>query len=135
MKMLDEELLNTAKQEIELLSSINHPNIIKGFDFLTYCKGAVMSLEYFPGPTLDIAVGNASGGVLVEDTARFLFKCLMSAVEHLHKLGIIHRDVKAQNILVSDNLDNLKLVDFNTAQRVMEGGALTLTGTVDYLPP
>merc|ERR1719181_1986656 len=70
-----------------------------------------------------------------EAVAQNLFNALALAVDHLHQQGIIHRDVKASNILVSDDRRELKLVDFNTAQRVLEGGALTMTGTVDYLPP
>lgn len=135
MRMDDEELLTTAKQEFELLRSIDHPHIIEAYDFFTYRMGAVMVLEYFAGKTLDDAVNGAPGGRLSENVAQGLFNPLALAVDHLHQQGIIHRDVKASNILVSDDLLDLKLVDFNTAQRVLEGGALTMTGTVDYLPP
>merc|ERR1719181_114525 len=92
-----------------------------------------MVLSYFPGKNLEDAV--KCRGRMSEDTSKYLFNALALAVDHLHQQGIIHRDVKASNILVADDHSDLKLVDFNTAQRTMEGGALTLTGTVDYLPP
>jgi len=135
MRMYDEELLSIARQEYELLRSINHPHIIQALDFFTYSMGAVLVLEHFDGCTLEAAVASAPGNRLTEATARVLFGALASAVAHLHDCGIVHRDVKAPNILVSRDLLDLKLVDFNTAQRVLEGGALTMTGTVDYLPP
>lgn len=134
MRMDDEELLSTARQEFELLRSIQHPHIIEAFDFFLYPKGAVMVLSYFEGKTLSDSVLAAPKRCMPEDVARHLFRQLVLAVDHLHKKGIIHRDVKATNILVSEDLLDLKLVDFNTAQRTIDG-ALTMTGTVDYLPP
>lgn len=135
MRMDDEELLKIARQEFELLRSIKHPHIIEALDFFVYPMGAVMVLSYFAGKTLDDAVGILSERRMSEKVARRLFRALILAVDHLHQQGIIHRDVKASNILISDDQLELKLVDFNTAQRVLEGGALTMTGTVDYLPP
>jgi cell division control protein CDC15 len=135
MRMDDEELLNIARQEFELLRTIEHPHIIEALDFFSYSMGAVMVLSYFAGQTLEESVHNMEDGYMPEDMSKRLFNALTMAVDHLHQQGIIHRDVKASNILVSNDRMDLKLVDFNTAQRVLEGGALTLTGTVDYLPP
>jgi len=132
--MDDEEMLRIAREEYELLRGVEHPHIIKAFDFFTMPMGAVLVLEYFAGKNLDAIIDRASGGRLEEQAAQVLFRALLEAVCHLHQLGIIHRDIKAQNILVSSNLKDLKLVDFNTAKRVQEG-ALTMTGTADYMPP
>jgi serine/threonine protein kinase len=135
MRMHDEELLAIAKQEFQLLSSLQHPHIIQALDFFTYPMGAVMVLSYFPGKTLEDAVASAPKKQLPEGTARSLFKELALAVEYLHRHGIVHRDIKASNMLVKDDFSDSKLVDFNTAQRVLEGGALSETGTVDYWAP
>jgi len=72
---------------------------------------------------------------LDEATAKRLFSQLGQAVRHLHALAIVHRDVKAQNILVSSDLSDLRLLDFNTAKCISDGEALTMTGTFLYLPP
>jgi serine/threonine protein kinase len=135
MRMHDEELLATAKQEYELLRSISHPHIIQALDFFTYPMGVVMVLSYFAGKTLEEAVASTPRKSLPEETSRYLFNALVLAVEYLHQQGIIHRDVKAANVLVACDFSDLKLVDFNTAQRVLEGGSLTMTGTVDYMAP
>lgn len=134
MRMDDEEMLEIARKEYELLHSVQHPHIIRALDFFRYPKGVVLVLEHFPGSTLDEAIEHSPGGRLEESCAQRLFSALAQAVQHLHQQGIIHRDVKAQNVLVSADFEDLRLVDFNTA-RQMSDGALTMTGTVDYLPP
>jgi len=134
MRMHDEELLETARKEYELLRGINHPRIIQAFDFFQNAQGAVLVMEHFPGSTLLSTIHKLPERRLDEACAKRLFLALCQAVQHLHQQGIIHRDVKAENILVSTDLQDLKLVDFNTAQRVLDG-ALTMTGTADYLPP
>jgi len=134
LRIQDEELLSTARHEYELLRSVEHPNIIRALDFFTYPRGAVLVLEFFEGRSLEATVAEAPGGHFTEGVACTLFAALLRAVECLHQFGILHRDVKAANVLVSTDLADLRLIDFNTARRVLDG-ALTMTGTADYLPP
>lgn len=134
MRMHDEELLKTARTEYELLRSIRHPHIIRALDFFTYPRGAVLVLEHFHGSTLETAIQDSPDKRFEERCAQRLFCALVQAVHHLHAQGIIHRDVKAENLLVSADMQDLRLVDFNTARHLVEG-ALTMTGTADYMPP
>lgn len=130
----DEERLLLAKNEYELLKHVSHPNIIRALDFFTYAMGAVLVLDYFEGKKLASALPRPARR-LDEPVARSLCSQLLGAVAHLHKCGVIHRDVKADNVLVSNDLTDLRLVDFNVAKQLSEGQALTMTGTVDYMPP
>lgn len=134
MRMHDQEMLQTARNEYDLLKTLSHPKIIKAFDFFTYPMGAVLSLEFFDGNCLKQTIRDAPRRRLMESSAQVLFSALLHAVAYLHDRGIIHRDIKAENILVSRDCSDLRLVDFNTARNVMEG-ALTMTGTADYMPP
>lgn len=135
MRMHDEENLSIAQKEFDLLRQVNHPNIIRALDFFTYAMGAVLVLDYFAGNKLMKAVRRMPGRHLQESTARRLSVQLLGAVGHLHERGVIHRDVKADNILVSFDMSDLRLVDFNAAKQIAESQALTMTGTVDYMPP
>eukprot|EP00929_Paragymnodinium_shiwhaense_P064526 TRINITY_DN32312_c0_g1_i1.p1 TRINITY_DN32312_c0_g1~~TRINITY_DN32312_c0_g1_i1.p1 ORF type:complete len:427 (-),score=82.37 TRINITY_DN32312_c0_g1_i1:415-1695(-) len=134
MRMRDEEMLGIAREEFDILRTVDHPNVIRAFDFFAYPKGAVLVLEYFAGDTLETAVSELPKKRFDEATARLLFKGLLEGVAHLHKLGIIHRDIKPSNTLVSSDRKQLRLVDFNTARKISEG-ALTMTGTPDFMPP
>lgn len=135
LRIRDEELLRIAREEYELLRSVEHPHIVHALDFFTFSQGAVLVLDYFKGSSLEAAVLALPERHLQEHVSQRLFAALLRAVEHLHiTMGIIHRDVKAANVLVDAGLTDLKLVDFNTARRMLDG-ALTMTGTADYLPP
>jgi len=131
----DEEQLQIAQKEYDLLKHVSHPNIIKALDFFTFSMGAALVLDYFDGKKLSKAVREAPGRHLQESAACHLSAQLLGAVHHLHSRSVIHRDIKADNILVSPDLTDLRLVDFNAAKQLRESQALTMTGTVDYMPP
>jgi serine/threonine protein kinase len=134
MRMDDEEMLDIARKEFEILRNISHPNIIQVMDFFAYPRGAILVLEFFEGRNLKLAVRSTPSRCFSESTARGPFEALLRAVSHLHQLEVIHRDIKAENVLVSNDLGQLRLVDFNAATRAVDG-CLTLTGTADYLAP
>jgi len=135
MRVDDEEKLFNAQKEYELLKNVSHPHIIRALDFFTFSMGAVLVLDYFEGAKLGRAVRDTPMRHFEEATACRLGAQLLEAVAHLHSRGVIHRDVKADNVLVSHDLKKLCLVDFNAAKQLSEGQALTMTGTVDYMPP
>lgn len=134
MRTTDEELVRIAHQEFTLLSSIRHPHIIQALDFFAATDRTVVVLEFFDGHTLDKTVRSAPGRRLSERVSHKLFNMLMQAIVHLHQHRIVHRDVKAQNLLVARDSKDLRLIDFNTARRLSDG-ALTMTGTQLYLAP
>jgi serine/threonine protein kinase len=73
---------------------------------------------------------------LSEEKARGIFLALLSAVAYLHEKNIIHRDIKADNVLVSQDLSDLRLIDFNTSRRLNQGETpLTMTGTYTWSAP
>jgi len=135
MQSLDEEMTAIRFQEFELLKTLRHPNIIKTYDcFVSQCQTALI-LEFFPGKTLSEAVKEAPGRQLSEPDAKELGRLLLRAVDYLHQRRIVHRDVKGENLLVSHDLRDLRLIDFNVARSLLQGGALTMTGTYIYAAP
>mmetsp|Transcript_59249 Transcript_59249/g.163878 ORF Transcript_59249/g.163878 Transcript_59249/m.163878 type:complete len:379 (+) Transcript_59249:49-1185(+) len=134
MRRLGSDHVALAKQEYELVQSLNYPNIIKVFDFIeNKDETSVIVLEYFQGKNLSQVMKSMPGHQLPPGVALRLFIQLLSAVEYLHSHGIVHRDIKADNLLVSDDLQTIKLIDFNTSRNMEE--ALTPTGTPDYASP
>mmetsp|Transcript_34972 Transcript_34972/g.96704 ORF Transcript_34972/g.96704 Transcript_34972/m.96704 type:complete len:247 (-) Transcript_34972:228-968(-) len=135
MRRGGEDIAGLARQEYDLIRSLDHPHIIKAFDFI-YSAGderTTIVLEYVKGSTLTKAVKYAPERRLSPEVSLRLFVKLLSAIEYLHAKGIAHRDVKADNLLISSNLNDLKLTDFNTSCNIDE--ALTPTGTPEYASP
>lgn len=127
------DLADRAKQEHELLKRLSpHPNIIQAIDFHNLQGEAALVLEFFDGATLH-AVGQESK--VLEPVANVLCTALFKAVEHVHAHGILHRDIKPQNVLVSRCFRDLRLIDFNVAACLNEGIPLTPTGTKQYIAP
>jgi len=108
MRAEDEDRISIARKEYETLCSVKHPNIIGVEGFQVGPHGVVLVLEYFKGSTL---TSLASGSAFAEGAAKTLFWQLAGAVAHLHSLLIVHRDVKADNVLVSQDLLDLRLVE------------------------
>lgn len=135
MRNVDPESASVVQREYEILKSIKHPNIIEAVDFVQSVACLALVLEAFDGRTLREAVRGLPERGLPSPGALRLALQLLRAVGHLHGLGIVHRDVKAENVLVSADLERLKLTDFNTARSILEGHAISPTGTYAYIAP
>lgn len=131
----DEELLNVTQREFDLLRELQHPRIIRAYECFQTKGGIVLVMEYFDGENLAQAVSDAPCRRFHEETAWPLYWKLLEAVAFLHQCGIVHRDVKPDNVLVSNGLDDLRLADFNTANRTSDSGDMTMTGTWVYAAP
>lgn len=130
----DQGVVEAAEREYSLLKQLGaHPNIIKVLDFHNLCGEATLVLEFFDGATLQTVMKMAKS--LPESTSRLLSASLYEAVGHLHGNNILHRDIKPDNVLVSQCLCNLRLIDFNAAACLNDGEPLTPTGTELYKAP
>mmetsp|Transcript_17947 Transcript_17947/g.38242 ORF Transcript_17947/g.38242 Transcript_17947/m.38242 type:complete len:354 (+) Transcript_17947:44-1105(+) len=129
------ELLKMAREECELLQSLDHPNIIKAYEFHSTSYCACMVMEIFDGMRLSSAVRRQANKRFSENTSRLLFRQILDAVDYLHEHRIVHRDIKPQNMLVAHQLDKIVLLDFNVARNLAKGGCYTMTGTYLYAAP
>ena len=133
------EHINGLKHEFVVGSSLDHRACIKTYEYDNTSNGAYMLLELFK--TLNLKQQIISGGnVKLFHRAKEILTEAAAGMAHLHEQGWIHRDVKPDNFLVSDD-DVVKLIDFNLAQK--PAGALgklfgmksAIQGTHSYMSP
>ena len=131
----DEDAVKRFNREAKAVTSLSHPNIVSIYDVENEGEFYYLILEYVEGMTLkDYMVKNPRIPI---ETIVHIAKQIASGLSHAHQNGIIHRDIKPQNILMNDNL-TCKITDFGIARAY---GDTTLTqtnqmlGTVYYLSP
>ena len=142
VKMLKEEYKNDAEflrrfqREASAILNLSHENIVRAYGVGTYNDLPYLVMEYVEGRTLKDLIG--SNGALPVRTAIGITCQILDALSAAHAHGIIHRDVKPQNVIVTDK-GRVKLADFGIAREVK---ATTVTfsgqkvlGSVHYISP
>lgn len=128
-------LLERFKNEARIQSTLRHPNVVTLFDFLELGGQPCIVMEYVDGETIDGRIRRC--GPIDAALALELFAAIAEAVGYLHDRGIIHRDLKASNIKLTDT-NQVKLLDFGLA-RAGSSPKLTATGhvvgTLEYMAP
>jgi MAP/microtubule affinity-regulating kinase len=123
IKIIDKTQLNTNSleklfREVSIMKILNHPNIVKLYEVIETEKTLYLVMEYINnGEVFEYLVKN---GRMKENVARQKFRQIVSAVQYLHSKNIIHRDLKAENLLLDNNLD-VKIVDFGFSNMFVEG--------------
>jgi serine/threonine protein kinase len=125
--------LAKVKQEAKILSSFNHPHIMRVYEFIESNEGIFIVMEYLEGGELyEFILGKQR---FSEDEARKYFQQLIHALGYCHSHGVVHRDVKPENILLDDQ-NNIKLGDFGLSTYFNDGIFLkTSCGSLNYAAP
>ncbi|XP_078270192.1 NUAK family SNF1-like kinase 1 isoform X1 [Rhinoraja longicauda] len=121
------------QREMEIMSSLNHPNIINIYEVFENKDKIIIVMDYCSNGELYDYVNEHHK--LSESEARKAFRQIVSAVHHCHKKGIVHRDLKLENILLDENL-NVKLADFGLSNLYHKDRLLeTYCGSPLYASP
>lgn len=131
----DETVVARFINEARIAASLQHPNIVTVYEAGQDGDFVFIAMEYVNGQ--DLASLLRQRGKLHPDEAIAILKSIASALDYAHQKGVIHRDVKPSNVLVSDD-GVVKLMDFGIA-RVIGGERHTktgvLVGTPEYMAP
>ncbi len=131
----DEVSILRFEREAQAVTALVHPNIVEVYDVGDYKGHHYIVMEYVEGKTLKQLIKDR--GPLLIDEAVDIMKQLSSAIAEAHSRGIIHRDIKPQNIIVKSD-GTIKILDFGiaTAQGSMQlTQANNVMGSVHYLAP
>jgi len=138
IKIIDKTQLNPGSlqklfREVRIMKTLDHPNIVKLFQVIETEKTLYLVMEYASGgEVFDYLVLH---GRMKEKEARAKFRQIVSAVQYCHQKKIIHRDLKAENLLLDSEM-NIKIADFGFSNEFVPGNKLdTFCGSPPYAAP
>ncbi|XP_035379984.1 MAP/microtubule affinity-regulating kinase 3 isoform X6 [Electrophorus electricus] len=138
IKIIDKTQLNPTSlqklfREVRIMKILNHPNIVKLFEVIETEKTLYLVMEYASGgEVFDYLVAH---GRMKEKEARTKFRQIVSAVQYCHQKHIVHRDLKAENLLLDADM-NIKIADFGFSNEFTVGSKLdTFCGSPPYAAP
>ncbi|KAI8091220.1 kinase-like domain-containing protein [Gilbertella persicaria] len=120
------------KREIEIQGHLNHPNITRLYGYFHDKEQIYLVLEYAGDSDLYTCLESHKRFTETE-TANYILE-IAEALAYMHQLGVFHRDIKLENILISKD-GALKIADFGWAVYDPKPRRNTFCGTLDYLPP
>lgn len=131
----DESTVERFRNELKFARKISHKNVCRMFHLSKEEETPYIIMEYVPGEDLKSRVKRK--GKLTEAEAIFIAKQICEGLAEAHRLGVVHRDLKPQNIMI-DKEGDAKIMDFGIARSV-EAPGMTVTGmmigTPDYISP
>ena len=134
--MTNQSLRENLNKELEILKSLDHPNIIRIFEFFEELNRLYIVMEYCKGGELFTQIVKKKQ--FPESNAAKIMSELFSCLQYLHLNGIVHRDIKPENVLLEEKNEmmNIKIIDFGAATVFNRNDKLRgVIGTLNYIAP
>ena len=133
LKVLRAPFKQSMRNEFDLVSRLDHPNIVKMLEIVLSSESVVIVMELIAGNNLRGLL--KSKGALTLSAAQTVFRQVVEAVAYLHSHGIVHRDIKVDNVML-ENSGSVKLVDFGLSNTYKQSELLkTACGSPCYAAP
>ena len=129
---MDPDFSSKFENEAHVIARLNHPNIVRVYDIEHLYKTIFIVMEFLSGQSLKDMLKNESG-LPFPRAMNFLIQ-VAEGLEYAHQEGIIHQDIKPDNVFVRAN-DRVRIVDFGLACPAGAGEDLDLAGTPYYMAP
>lgn len=140
-KKLSDQAISDIKEEIQILQTLDHPNIIKYFETFENEKFMYLVMEHWEGGELFERLTDETAGKFTEQEAAQIMQKLFHAISHWHSHGITHRDLKPENIMYKSKSDKsnaeIKIIDFGLSKfkSANQSKMKTTWGTPYYVAP
>ncbi len=133
----DEETRERFRREARIAAQLNQPNVVPLLGFGDVSRTLYLVMGYVNGESLGARLRR--DGKLGTDDARRVLADIADALDYAHRRGVIHRDIKPDNILIDDESGRALLADFGIARGTDKGGTVTrvgdVVGTPQYMSP
>ena len=103
--------LEAIKDEVDILTKLDHPNIVKYYETYIDERYIYLVMEYIGGGELFDKIAQSENQTFTEEASQIYMRKLFSACNHMHAQGVVHRDIKPENIMMTQE-GELKLIDF-----------------------
>jgi len=121
------------KQEFDNLDGLIHENIVRTTRFDEDSQGLWYSMEYVDGKTLSQVISD--NDIQNDDDKIFILRQVLEGLKYIHNKGLVHRDLKPDNIMVSNRTRSVKIIDFGLAVSDSFEDKLKVAGTPKYMSP
>jgi len=131
----DDRIIERFRNELKFARKITHKNVCRMFDLSKFEKTPYITMEYVSGEDLKTTLRRV--GPLSTGKAVYIAKQVCEGLTEAHKLGVVHRDLKPQNIMI-DKQGHAHIMDFGIARSMKTKGVTTsgmMIGTPDYMSP